>query len=129
MAATEIITKSAHMMLVTDELLKRQRPLIFTVATLTSFRLIYVCTALTKSFTLPYAPPFIGSCECLFVSLWACVCVTLWLSCVAPCKEAPVYLEQNSKRPGNTGLKQKQRDKRFKLWFSIMFQTHKKSNR
>lgn len=31
--------------------------------------------------------------------------VTLWLSCVAPCKEAPVYLEQNSKRPGNTGLK------------------------
>lgn len=32
------------------------------------------------------------------------MCGTLWLSCVAPCKEAPVYLEQNSKRPGKTGL-------------------------
>lgn len=73
MAATEIITKSVPMMVVTDELLKRQRPLIFTVATLISFKLIYVCTALTKSLSLPYAPPFIGSCECLLVSL--CVCV------------------------------------------------------
>lgn len=31
-------------------------------------------------------------------------CFTLWLSCVAPCNDAPVYLEQNSNRPGNTGL-------------------------
>lgn len=38
-----------------------------------------------------------------------CSVVTLWLSCVAPCKEAPVYLEQNSNRPGNTGLKQGQK--------------------
>lgn len=32
---------------------------------------------------------------------------TLWLSCVAPCNDAPVYLEQNSNRPGNTGLEHK----------------------
>lgn len=44
---------------------------------------------------------------CGNVCLSVRVCVTLWLSCVAPCKEAPVYLEQNSNSPGNTGLKQK----------------------
>lgn len=38
---------------------------------------------------------------------------TLWFSCVAPCKEAPVYLEQNSKRPGNTGLGQGERENVF----------------
>lgn len=33
--------------------------------------------------------------------------VTLWFNCMAPCSEAPVYLEQNSNNPGNTGLQNK----------------------
>lgn len=47
-----------------------------------------------------------------FVRFFQRLSVTLWLSCVAPCKEAPVYLEQNSNSPGNTGLEQKHRYKR-----------------
>lgn len=68
-----------------------------------NLQFIFIYTSLKLKLHMHY----FQEAKCIFVLITVWFCAqhqTLWFNWVAPCKDAPVYLEQNSNRPGKTGL-------------------------